>query len=116
MKTICRIIGLQIAITIFLALSWLIWRDGRAAVSATIGGAIGFVPGAVYALTIMRPGSPERMLRAQYAGEFRKLLLTVLMFAATFAWVNDISVIAVLSTYVATLSAYWAALLFAREA
>ncbi|MDQ3197000.1 MAG: ATP synthase subunit I [Burkholderiales bacterium] len=119
MKTICRIIALQIALTIFLALAWLVARDIPAAFSAVLGGAIGFFPGLVYALTILRARDserPDRVLRAQYSGEFRKLLLTFAMFVAIFAWFKDVSVIALLSTYIATLVAYWAALLFPHEA
>ncbi len=110
---------LQIALTVSLALIWLVGRDAPAAFSAIIGGAIGFIPGMVYAVTIMRsnsPGNPNRVLRAQYSGEFRKLLLTLAMFVATFAWFRDVFVIALLSTYIATLVAYWAALLFPHEA
>lgn len=120
MKTICKIIALQIALTISLALIWLLVRDARAAFSAVIGGAIGFIPGSVYAVTILWSGVPggnaNRVLRAQYSGEFRKLLLTFAMFVATFAWFKDVFVIALLSTYIATLIAYWAALLFPQEA
>lgn len=116
MKTICKIIGLQIALTAFLALGWWTVRDSRAACSAAVGGAVGFIPSMVYAWTIMRAGSPEMLLRAQYAGELRKLALTVLMFAAAFIWFKGVFVIALLSTYVATLAVYWVALLFPGEA
>lgn len=112
-RTMAAIIGLQIAIGIVVAVLFLLLGNGIAAKSALIGGAIAFLPGAFYAMRIIlsRHSSPDRLLRAHYAGEFGKLGLTVLLFGATFAWMKEVSVLPLFAAYVATLLAYWAALL-----
>jgi F0F1-type ATP synthase assembly protein I len=81
--------------------------------SAVLGGAIGTVPSAVYGLLIAgKPfGSPRSMLQRQYLGEACKLVLTLLMFGASFAWVKELSVLPLFATYMLTLAVYWAALL-----
>jgi F0F1-type ATP synthase assembly protein I len=38
-------------------------------------------------------------------------VLTLLMFAASFAWVKELSVLSLFATYILTLAVYWAALL-----
>jgi ATP synthase protein I len=111
------IIGLQVAVAISVALVFLGWLGTVAAASALIGGAIAVVPGAFYALRIVRSRnrSPDRMLRAHYAGEFGKLALTFAMFAVTFAWMKNVSVLPLFAAYIATLLVYWAALvMFSR--
>jgi F0F1-type ATP synthase assembly protein I len=62
-----------------------------------------------------RQSAPDRLLLAHYVGEFGKLMLTVLLFGATFAWVKEISVLPLFAGYIATLLVYWAALvMFSR--
>jgi ATP synthase protein I len=111
-RAIAGIIGLQIAVALAVAALFLVFGSGIAAKSALLGGAIAFIPGAFYALRIIRSrhSPPDRLLRAHYAGEFGKLMLTVFLFGATFAWVKEISVLPLFAAYIATLLVYWAAL------
>lgn len=112
-REVTSIIGLQVAAAMSVALVFLGWLGTVAAASALVGGAIAVVPGAFYALRIVRSRnrSPERMLRAHYAGEFGKLALTFAMFAVTFAWMKNVSVLPLFTAYIATLAVYWVALL-----
>ena len=112
-RAISTVIGLQVAVTLIFAGLFLALSGVVAAKSALIGGAIAFIPGAFYAYRIVRTrhSSPDRMLRAHYAGEFGKLALTMVLFGATFAWGKEIAVLSLFAAYIATLLVYWAALL-----
>lgn len=111
-RAIVSIIAMQVALAFGVAALFLFFGSWVSAKSALIGGAIAFIPGAFYALRVIRSrhSAPDRLLRAHYAGEFGKLMLTVLLFGTTFAWVKEISVLPLFATYAATLLVYWAAL------
>jgi ATP synthase protein I len=112
-RAIVSIIVMQVVAALCVGMTFLIFSGSVAAKSAIIGGAIGFLPSVLYALRVIRSrhGTPERLLRAHYAGEFGKLMLTAVLFGATFAWVREISVFPLFAAYAATLLVYWAALL-----
>ena len=112
-RAIVTIIAMQVAMAFCVAAVFLFFGNWVSAKSALIGGAIAFIPGAFYAFGVIRSrhSAPDRLLRAHYAGEFGKLILTVLLFGATFAWIKEISVLPLFAAYVATLLVYWAALL-----
>lgn len=84
------------------------------AVSAAVGGAIGFLPAAIYAgiLRLASGGPPERQLQASYAAETVKILSTLLLFALTFAAFREMKFWPLFLTYLGTLTAYWVALWF----
>lgn len=84
-----------------------------AANAAAIGGMIAVVPGAFYSWRLIRSrqNAPHRMLGVHYAAEFGKLALTFLLFGVTFAWKKDVSALPLFAAYIATLLAYWPALL-----
>jgi ATP synthase protein I len=111
-RAVSQILGLQVAVALLAALVFLVWSGAAAAMSALVGGVIAVMPGAFYALRVIRSrgATPDRMLRAHYAGEFGKLVLTFAMFAAAFAWMKNVSVLSLFAAYIATLAAYWAAL------
>lgn len=116
-RAIVTIIAMQVAMAVSVAAAFLFFGNWVSAKSALIGGAIAFIPGAFYALRVIRSrfSAPDRLLRAHYVGEFGKLMLTVLLFGATFAWVKEISVLPLFAAYAATLLVYWAALvMFSR--
>jgi len=116
-RAMVSIIAMQVAVTLGVAALFLLFGNVVSAKSALIGGAIAFIPGAFYALPVIRSrhGAADRLLRAHYVGEFGKLMLTVLLFGATFAWVKEISVLPLFADYIATLLVYWAALvMFSR--
>jgi ATP synthase protein I len=113
--TIIKLIGLQVLVTAVASLVALGVGGAGAAKSAAIGGSIGVIPSAAYGfLLIKKPfGSPRAVLQRQYLGEFCKLLLTLLMFGASFAWVKELSALPFFATYILTLAVYWASLLLA---
>lgn len=116
MKTVRRILGAQMAVTVAAALLVLaVSGESRAAWSALIGGAIGFSTAYVYArrMVATRGEEPRELVKAQYRAEFHKLALTMGLFAATFTLYKDIAALPLFLTYAATLMVYWAALLFA---
>lgn len=116
MKTIRRILGAQIAVTVgAVVLVLLMGGEARTAWSALIGGAIGFSTAFVYARRMFaaRGGDPEDALKAQYRAEFYKLAITAVLFGMTFVLFRDVAALPLFLTYAATLMVYWAALLFA---
>lgn len=116
MKTVRRILGAQIAVTIAaVALVLLMGGEARAAWSALIGGSIGFSTAYVYVLRMFasRSGDPGESVKAQYRAELYKLAFTAVLFGATFVLFREIAALPLFLTYAATLMVYWAALLFA---
>ena len=108
-----KIVGLQVLVTAA-AMLVAFWVGGvRAGWSAGLGGAIGFVPSAIYGALVLRKrfGTPRSLLQRHYVGESCKLVLTVLLFAATFAWAKSVSPLPLFATYATTLAVYWVALL-----
>ena len=116
MKTVRRILGTQMAVTVAAVLLVLaMGGEPRAAWSALIGGVIGFSSAYVYVRRMFttRGDTPGDLVKAQYRAEFYKLAFTIVLFAATFALYRDIAALPLFLTYAATLMVYWAALLFA---
>ncbi len=60
---------------------------------------------------MVRGRTPRDWLQAQYAGERFKFLVTVILFSAVFALYRPLKVPEFFLTYIATLLAYFAALL-----
>lgn len=113
MRTIARVIGVQLAVTLAGIVLFGLLKGPVGAVSAGIGGAIGFVPSAVYAVTLRMAGaSPEQQLRMSYVAEVLKILTTLALFAATFIVFRGLVFWALFLTYLGTLATYWFALLF----
>ncbi|TXF13261.1 hypothetical protein FR698_01595 [Pelomicrobium methylotrophicum] len=113
-RTIARVIYAQIAFTLVGALVAAAWGGMTAAASAGAGGAIGFVPSLLYAVTVRAAAgaAPEKQLRAGYVAEFLKIAATLALFAATFIGFKELSFWPLLLTYVGTLGAYWLVLWF----
>ena len=110
---ILRIIGLQVVVTLLAALVVFVMSDRVAAVSAALGGSIGFLTGLSYALrsATVRGNTPKDWLQAQYAGERFKFVMTVVLFSVTFALYRSLRLPEFFLTYMATLLVYFAALL-----
>jgi len=108
-----RIIGLQVAVSVAIALACLVLDGPNAAVSAFLGGAIGFLGSLAYARRIAAPqtSDPKVLLRAHFLGEVLKLGLTVILFAAVFILYKGVAALPLLLTFIATLAVYWVALL-----
>jgi len=108
-----RIIGLQVAVSVAIALLCLVFYGGNAGLSAFLGGAIGFLSSLAYARQIVasQTSDPKGVLRAHLAGEVLKLGLTVILFVAVFILYQGVAALPLLLTFIATLVVYWVALL-----
>ena len=113
-----RIIGLQVAVSVAIALACLAFYGTNAAVSAFLGGAIGFLGSLAYAWKIAGPRTrgdtnvdPKALMRGHLVGEVQKLALTVILFAAVLILYKGVATLPLLLTFIATLVVYWVALL-----
>src|SRR5262245_19859447 len=116
-----RIIGLQVAVSVAIAAACLVISGANAAVSAFLGGAIGFLSSLAYAWRIAgsqtrstdteKGADPKALMRAHFVGEVQKLALTVILFAAVLILYKGVATLPLLLTFIATLVVYWVALL-----
>lgn len=112
-----RIVGLQVAVSVAIALACLVFYGADAAASAFLGGAIGFLGSLVYAWRIAGPqtgdskADPKALMRAHVVGEAQKLALTVILFVAVLVLYKGVATLPLLLTFIATLVVYWVALL-----
>ncbi len=117
-RGLLAVLGLQFLVVCSGTLVFLLASGFLVAKSAALGGAIAFVPSAFYAwrLIASRHASPERVLRAHFVAESGKLALTFVLFGVTFAWMKDLSIVALFANYIAALLVYWLALILFRRA
>lgn len=115
-RAVQRVLFLQLLATAVIALPLLPLIGVQAAASAALGGAIGFSSTLAYALRMRVPASaePRDLLKAHMRAEAYKLLTTVLLFGAVFIFLKEVSPLPLLLTFIATLTAYWAALLITK--
>jgi len=116
-RGLLAILGLQLVVVAVVTLVFVLASGLMAAKSAAVGGAIAFIPGAFYAwrLIVSRRTAPNRMLRVHFVAEAGKLTLTFVMFAATFVWMKDVSVLPLFAAYIAGLMVYWFALIMFKQ-
>lgn len=89
-----------------LGLAAIIWfaRGGLSAQSILLGGLAAVVPNAFLGARLLRPAagsSAKALLRSAWIGEIGKLFLTVLLFAAIFAFVRPLSAASVFGGFIA---------------
>lgn len=105
-----RVVGAQVSLSLIATLvCWLfVKRPGTAALSAFLGGALAWIPGALFALRISRGGlgSPAGWV----TGEALKIGATVALFAAIAYGLPGIRWVPLLLTYLLALKVYWVAL------
>ena len=109
-----RIILIQVAVAVVMALLMLAFQGLQAAASAFVGGAIGFFTSFVYAIKMLAPLGSEakKIMRSHYSAEAYKLVVTILLFSLVFTQYKDVHVLPLMATYAATLTVYWVALIF----
>lgn len=109
-----RIILVQVAVAILIALLMLVIQGVTSAVSAFVGGAIGFLTSLVYAKKMLAPPGSEakKIIRAHYSAEAYKLIFTILLFSLVFTQYKEVHALPLFATYAATLAVYWVALIF----
>lgn len=109
-----RIILIQVAVAVVIALMMLVFYGLTAAVSAFAGGAIGFLTSLVYAKKMLAPpgSDAKKIMRVHYSAEAYKLIFTVLLFSLVFTQYKEVHALSLFVAYVATLAVYWVALIF----
>lgn len=109
-----RIIMVQVAVAVVIALLMLVFQGLTAAVSAFVGGAIGFLTSWVYAKKMLAPpgSDAKKIIRAHYSAEAYKLIFTILLFSLVFTRFKEVHALSLFATYAATLAVYWVALIF----
>lgn len=111
--SVYRIIQIQVAITVTIALIMLVFQSLSSAISAFVGGAIGFLTSLIYAKKMQAPSGsdPRTILRAHYKAEAYKMVFTILLFSLVFTQFKEINALPLFAAYAATIAAYWLALL-----
>ena len=114
LRPVRRIILIQVATAAAVALLVLYFQGVIGAVSAFVGGAIGFISSLVYALKMLAPlgSEPKRLVHTHYKAEAYKLALTILLFSLVFTQFKDVHALPLFAGYAATLAVYWIALIF----
>lgn len=113
MKTALKIALFQGLLTLAAAIVWGMGQDGRAAAAAATGGGISVVLTLYTGLrTFAVPAaSAQQAMMNFYKAEVRKLLLAAALFAVAVKLYGDVFV-PVITTFAATLTTYWFALLW----
>ncbi|MFY9259814.1 MAG: ATP synthase subunit I [Gallionella sp.] len=113
-KAISKIILVQVAVAVLIALLMWIVQGNLAAISALTGGSIGFITALVYAKKMFAPsGSDSKtVVRAHYSAEGYKMLFTILLFSFVFKEFKEVQALSLFIGYGCTLVVYWAALIF----
>jgi ATP synthase protein I len=89
---------------------WLLYEPpGAAALSAFLGGAICWVPSALFAARLSTLGGGATIL-SWIIGEALKMGATVAMFVGVAYWYHDVHWLPLLVTYLVALKTYWVAL------
>ena len=109
-----RIILIQVAVAVVVALMMLLIHGITAAASSFAGGAIGFLASLVYAKKMLsaQGSDAKKILHAHYSAEAYKLIFTILLFSLVFTQYKEVHALPLLATYIATLAVYWVALIF----
>ena len=115
-KLVKRVLQLQM-LTVFLVVAgaWALGGE-KQAISALLGGLIGFLPNLVFAFLFGRrdPGrSANQVVKAFYLGEAVKLALTALLFVIVFH-LPGISGLPVFIAFAAVMTVFWFSLLLSN--
>ena len=113
-STACRVILIQLAVTVVVAAGTLMYLNMIAAMSAFMGGAVGFLTTLVYAkkMYTASDSDPKKIITAHYRAEAYKLIFTILLFSLIFTQFKDTHAPSLFGAYIATLLVYWVALIF----
>ncbi len=115
-KLVKRVLQLQMLIIALVA--GIAWAAGgsQSAVSALLGGLVGFLPNLVFAFLFGRrdPGrTANQVVKAFYLGEVVKLALTALLFVIVFH-LPGISGLPVFIAFAAVMAVFWFSLLLSN--
>lgn len=113
-KEVRQIILVQVAVTFIIALLVLLLQGKLAAISALMGGSVGFITALVYAIKMGAPSGsePKKIIRSHYGAEAYKMAFTILLFSLVFKQFKEVQALPLFIGYAGTLVVYWAALIF----
>lgn len=106
-----RVVAAQMVLSLIATLVWWLFYKppGAAALSAFLGGAICWLPGALFAARLRQLASAGTVLNWML-GEAFKMGATIAMFVAIAFWYRDVQWVPLLVTYLIALKTYWIAL------
>ncbi len=104
-----KVVQAQIALSVTMAVLFGAFasKPGNAVLSALTGGAIGWIPAALFALRL----STRVSAASWVVGEVMKIGLTIAMFVAAGVCLPAINWLALLVTYIVVLKVYWGVLI-----
>lgn len=108
-----RVVLLQVVLTLLISLGLWVFVGQSQAQSSFWGGACAFIPALAYQLRsrLGSNSSAREILRAQYAGEGFKFVVSIMMFYWVFTHQTSLEAPLFFATYVAALLCYFVALL-----
>ncbi|MFC5429194.1 ATP synthase subunit I [Paraburkholderia denitrificans] len=106
-----RVVAAQMVLSLVATLAWWLFYKppGAAALSAFLGGAICWLPGALFAARLKHLGGVGTVMNWML-GEAFKMGATIAMFVAIAVWYHEVRWIPLLVTYLIALKTYWIAL------
>ncbi|WP_232071242.1 ATP synthase subunit I [Paraburkholderia pallida] len=111
-----RVVAAQVALSLVAALLWWLFykpsgvtAPGAVVLSALLGGAICWIPGALFAARLKQLSKAGTVFNWML-GEAFKMGATIAMFVAIAFWYRDVQWIPLLVTYLIALKTYWIAL------
>ncbi|WGS49860.1 ATP synthase subunit I [Paraburkholderia sp. D15] len=106
-----KVVAAQMVLSLGATLVWWLFYKppGAAALSAFLGGAICWVPGALFAARLRTLSGAETVM-SWMIGEALKMGTTIAMFVAIAFWYHDVRWVPLLVTYLVALKTYWIAL------
>jgi ATP synthase protein I len=115
-RRVQQVLALQLLVTATIALPAWLFGGAHTAVSAALGGMIGFLSSLAYAVRMMMPRSyePRDLLGAHVRAEAYRLVTIVVLLVAVLTLMKNVSTLPLLLTFIATLAVYWVALLLVK--
>ena len=106
-----KVVAAQMVLSLGATLLWWLFYKppGDAALSAFLGGAICWVPSALFAARLKKLSGAETVM-SWMIGEALKMGTTIAMFVAIAFWYHDVRWVPLLVTYLIALKTYWIAL------
>ncbi len=106
-----KVVAAQMVLSLGATLVWWLFYKppGAAALSAFLGGAICWIPGALFAARLRTLSGAETVM-SWMIGEALKMGTTIAMFVAIAFWYHDVRWVPLLVTYLIALKTYWIAL------
>lgn len=104
-----KIVAVQ-GLVLLVTASVLLLIDQLTASSALLGGLIAIIPNAYFAKWAFRysgASAADKVAQSFYRGEAGKFILTTVLFALVFIWVNPINVVVVFVTYIGMMALNW---------